>query len=405
MKIVFHSNAPWVPTGYGNQCGIFTPLIRDAGHDVAISTFWGLEGKTLDWEGMRVYPSDGEWGNRWLVGNAAHHAGADGKLRDVLTITLMDVWVLTSPLLSQLRMASWVPVDHDPAPPRVVEFFTRTKSTPIAMSKFGREMLYAADLDPLYVPHGVDTMTLRPVDRATAREQLGISPDAFLVGMVAANKGVSPSRKGFPQAFEAFARLRKDHPDAMLYLHTKATAGGEGLNLIALAETCGIPPDSLAFAPEYAMSILGIDQDAMAHVYSAMDVLLSPSYGEGFGIPIMEAQACGTPVIVTDFSAMPELCGSGWKVGGERWYDATQGAWFMAPSVDLVADALEHAYSRAEMMRDRARNFALGYDCRVVLEEFWKPALAKIDNAYQDEAQMPIVTLDRASRRRMARAK
>jgi glycosyltransferase involved in cell wall biosynthesis len=49
----------------------------------------------------------------------------------------------------------------------------------------------------------------------------------------------------------------------------------------------------------------------MAKIYSAMDVLLNPAMGEGFGITVLEAQACGTPAIVTDFSAMTEVCGGG----------------------------------------------------------------------------------------------
>jgi glycosyltransferase involved in cell wall biosynthesis len=57
---------------------------------------------------------------------------------------------------------------------------------------------------------------------------------------------------------------------------------------------------------------LGAPAEVMAATYSAMDVLLAPSHGEGFCVPLIEAQACGTPVIATDFSAQPELVGAGW---------------------------------------------------------------------------------------------
>src|SRR5690606_3301616 len=146
--------------------------------------------------------------------------------------------------------------------------------------------------------------------------------DDFLVGMVAANKGATPPRKAFPQVFQAFARLRRTHKNAYLYLHCEMSTAHSGINLRALAHACGIPGDAIKHTPSRQF-VLGVEPEQVALLHSAFDVLANPSYGEGFGIPIIEAQACGTPVIVTDFSAMRELCGSGWLVGGDPWYDAT----------------------------------------------------------------------------------
>ncbi len=56
----------------------------------------------------------------------------------------------------------------------------------------------------------------------------------------------------------------------------------------------------------------------MVDAYNAMDVLTNVALGQGFGIPILEAQACGTPVIVGDWTSMSELCFAGWKVAKEE---------------------------------------------------------------------------------------
>jgi glycosyltransferase involved in cell wall biosynthesis len=55
-----------------------------------------------------------------------------------------------------------------------------------------------------------------------------------------------------------------------------------------------------------------------------MDVMLATSYGEGFGIPTIEALACGTPVIVSEFAASTELLGDVWLVDGQQLCDAPQ---------------------------------------------------------------------------------
>src|SRR5690606_38050651 len=151
------------------------------------------------------------------------------------------------------------------------------------------------------------------------REVFDIPQDAFVVGMVAANKGVSPPRKAFPQVFQAFARLHREHPDSILYLHTELTGLHQGINMGAALEACGVPLDAVRYTSQWQLE-KGVPPEELAAIYAAFDVLANPSYGEGFGIPIVEAQACGRPVIVTDHSAMTELCGAGWLVGGDRWY-------------------------------------------------------------------------------------
>ncbi|HEU4864982.1 MAG TPA: glycosyltransferase [Actinomycetota bacterium] len=375
-RILWHSNAPWCGVGYGVQTALFTPRIRDLGYDVAISAFFGLEGAQMFWEGMPVLPGDGNWGNRFVASYAAYHGG--GNPKGCLTITLMDVWVLQNQFLGDLRLASWVPVDHDPVPPRVVEFFRRHGARPIAMSAFGAVKLAEAGLDPLYIPHGVDTAVYRPVDGAPAREALGIPGDAFLVGMVANNQGFTPPRKAFPEVFEAFARFREKRRDAVLYVHAERTGVRQGVNLDSLARIYGI--DGAVFFPPQVELELGIDSASMAEIFSSFDVLVNPSYGEGFGIPIVEAQACGTPVIVNDFTSMPELVGAGWKTEGELVYDAGHGANFKRPNPRSIAGCLEQAYAHAgeEKLRERAVEFAARYDVDVIVREFWVEALEEL---------------------------
>jgi glycosyltransferase involved in cell wall biosynthesis len=302
-KLLFHSNAPFAPTGYGQQTGLFAPYIAEH-YDLAISSFYGLEGSPIKWEGVPILPGmGGEFGNEYLPAHAERFFGGDK--RDGIVMTLMDVWVLDPRMAEQMNMCCWTPVDHNPAPRSVVDFLMQSNAVPIAMSRFGERML--GRLDPLYVPHGVDTEVYQPTDKLQARKQ-SFPDDAFIVGMVAANKG-RPSRKGFAQAFQAFKKFSDAHDNAYLYLHTQLDpkiAAGE--NLKALLQSLEIPDDRVRIADQYTLLFNPYSHSDMAKLYSAMDVMLNPAMGEGFGVPILEAQACGTPAIVTDWTAMSEVC-------------------------------------------------------------------------------------------------
>lgn len=322
---------------------------------------------------MKCYPGDTSWGNRMLSAYAAHHAGT-GDPKDCLVITLMDVWPLKHEGLRNMRAAAWAPVDHDPVPPAVAQFFHRYGADAIAMSRFGQEQFRSKDINAMYVPHGVDTSLFHPTDdRERVRAAMQVPDDAFLVGMVANNKGTSPSRKGYAEAFAAFEWFSRDHPDSFLYVHADKQPE-DGLNLPITATQMGVPESRVIYAPQFEYLTGGIDESAMASLYSSFDVLLNPAWGEGFGIPIVEAQACGTPVIVSNWTAMPELCGAGWLVEGEQFYNAPQGSYWLHPHVGSIVDALKAAYERPDL-KAQAVGFAAQYDADRVFAEHWLPVL------------------------------
>lgn len=405
MKIVWNSVAPWIGTGYGQQTAIFTPRIKALGHEVIISAFAGIEGTITSWGGMKVYPGDISKLNKWALKRYVAREAENGDLRSVQVITLQDVWTWLEANYGGiadyegLKIASWCPVDHDPVPPGVIRALRTFDSRPIAMSRFGQRALQQFEFDPMYVPHGIDTKILKPLGpeaRENTRKVMDIPQDAFLFGMVANNNGQNPPRKAFPQVFEAFAMFAQHHDDAYLYMHSDMYGLNQGLNLLALAEVYGIQRRVRWVASDpYWLGEIG--HSHMAALYSSMDCLLCPSYGEGFGIPIIEAQACGTPVIVTNWTAMPELVGAGWTVDGDPWYNPGAGSrWKLVSIMDLV-EKMELAYAERdnEHLRKKARVFAEQYDADMIAETYWKPVLEELDKP----REVPPLFPNRAARR------
>lgn len=374
MRINWFSNAPTANTGYGVQTRLFAPRIRDLGHEVSISAFYGYESGLHTWEGMRVYPKYRHPYGIDIIDAHANHAQAD------IVISLIDVWVMNK---VEKPWFPWFPIDSEPIPPPVLAK-ARLATKPITMSKYGSREAQKAGLETYYVPHGVDTKVYRQHDMKEARRKLGLPEDAFIVGMVAANKGVPP-RKAFPQNIVAFAALKRKHPDAVLYLHTDdGTRGGEVVNLIDYCLSVGLQPGKDVWFPDQYAYTLGLPDDYMVTAYNAMDAHMLVSMGEGFGIPIIEAQACGTPVIVGDWTAMGELCLSGWKVDKSEampFWQPYMSSYQYLPHPEAIGDRLMAAYEMRgnQDYRKRARDGALAYDADKVTEKYWKPVLEDIE--------------------------
>ena len=371
---MFVSNSPWSCTGYGNQTRMFVPRLKALGHEMAIHAFYGLQGGILNWDGVPVYPVGYHPYGQDIMAAHAGHFGAD------IAITLIDAWVMEPRMHGpRLRWVPWYPVDQDPIPPPVAEK-VRQAYQPIVYSKYGEAKSRDAGIDCRYVPHGVETKTFHPMDRQEARESVPLPDDRFVVGMVAANKGI-PSRKSFPQCFEAFAQFHKAHADAMLYVHTVVGTENGGINLIELAEYFGLK-GSVFFCDQYR-NMIGLPEPHMAALYNSFDVLLSPSMGEGFGIPILEAQACGTPVITGEWTSMPELTFSGWMVPRSEAEPCWSGigSFYFTPRIEAIRILLEEAYARSgdPSVKEAARRGALEYDADRVTEKHWLPVLEEIE--------------------------
>ena len=331
-----------------------------------------------------VYPRGMETWSNDVIPAHMHDWSSRDKEAEHLLMTLFDVWVFKGEKWAEFPVASWIPIDHVPAPPEVSAWARLPFVYPIAMSKFGKSMLENVGVESWYVPHAVEKV-YKPTksfvtpngQTFTGREFMKISEDKFVVGMNAANKGVTPIRKAFGENLLAFSMFAKKYDDAVLYIHTDPSGSMGGIKINDLILSCGIPAEKVIF-PDAYMLRSGISQEIMASIYSGMDVLLATSMGEGFGVPTVEALSCGVPVIVSDFAASAELCGDGWKIGGQPYWDAPQKSWFHIPSVPEIVDALVQSYNRGRGTSQKAVDFAKQYDADFVFDTQWKPTLDSI---------------------------
>ena len=165
--------------------------------------------------------------------------------------------------------------------------------TPSHWSRAGLlDMGFHAD-QVVVVPHGVDPMTFRPsIDRKAAREALKMG------GFTFANVSAMTENKGADLLLRAFAVIAEKYPDARLLMK-----GADDLyqSRTLIQRMLGRLPEDVASRLEGRILYGGnaATMASMAEFYQLADVYVSPYRAEGFNLPVLEASACGTPVICT----------------------------------------------------------------------------------------------------------
>jgi D-inositol-3-phosphate glycosyltransferase len=381
-RVVWSSNHPAAPTGYGTQSAQALKRLAADGHDVLIQANYGVQGMMTEWEGIPVYPAGLDQYSNDVVPPLAMEWWQADQSKVPLIITLYDTWVLKGDHWNNLPVVSWVPIDHAPCPPEVADWCRKPNVTPFAMSRFGQRMLEAKGIDSIYVPHALDLKTWKPTPKTvnvlgqevSGYELMGVPEDAFVVGYVFANKGVFPTRKAVAEQLLAFKLFSAKHSDAVLYIHSESYGMMGGINLHHLIEALEIPENQIRIVDQWLYR-KNLPQEFMVTLLSCVDVLMSCSLGEGFGLVVLEAQAVGTPVIVSDFTAQPELVGDGIKVDGQPLWDPMQRSWWLTPNVPMIVNALEEMYARGRGRSEAAIAHAANYDADKVWRECWRPGL------------------------------
>lgn len=372
LKVLWSSNAVWSISGYGNAVAEILPKLKADGWNQAMLAFYGLDGNIIEYQGIKTFPKIADvWGLDAMI----HHGkdwGAD------ITITMQDIWVLDMAGIPQItRFIPMVFVDHEPMPDSTYHRLKQAYRI-ITVSRFGERELLKKGLASTYIPMTIDMDVFKPMDKKTMRKLFGIPEDIFMFGMIGANKE-NPPRKSFQEAMDAFKLFHDKHPNSGLYFHSYLQQPG-GFPIEEYAKYIKIN-HAIYHRDQYKMMFKS-DDETMAKLINCFDVLLSPSISEGFGVPVIEAQACSIPVIVNRFTSLPELVIEG--VTGEICEVAYKRfspliAYVGVPDVNSLYEKMEKLFvaDRVEMGK-KGREWVKQYDTKKVINERWKPFLSRV---------------------------
>ncbi len=170
------------------------------------------------------------------------------------------------------------------------------------VSKYSRQdmaLFYRMDPARIHViPEGVDTRRFKPINEPQScsdwrRKMLGDDRPFILY------VGKPTRRRNLPNLLQAFAHLKRQDglPHRLLLIGSSLP----GVSFADEIRRLGLDADVVDLP--YA------EHDEIVMAYNACEMLVYPSSYEGFGMPVLEAMACGAPVIALDNTAFPEFAG------------------------------------------------------------------------------------------------
>ncbi len=377
MKILWLSDSPTSPSGFGNITRFVCAGLARKGHQVSIL---GCETRRLTRRAdYTIYPfvSKGSDGDQLL--------GYLDQLRPDVLVTAADPWrvsyVADAVIARFMRerkivWALYYPIDSDwgrsALPPTLIQLL-KTVDLPIVMSHYGRQLSQVNGVAAAYIPPGVDTGVFsRPHNKAAAKKALGYQ-GRFVVLSDARNQ----RRKLWPRTLEVFRRFAADKDDVLLHVHCDPydpAAGSEDYfyDLLSDIEFLGLS-QKVRFTR--GMSITrGTPLSQLAALYQAADVHLLASYGEGFGLPSLQAAAAGVVPMAAAYSANRELVsghGEALRVKGFVRNETNMRCALI--DIDAAVVKLNRLYKDRRLLERKskaARHFSESFDWQHVLTKW-----------------------------------
>lgn len=285
----------------------------------------------------------------FALGRAARRSGADllhcpaplapARSPVPMVMTIHDVIAFDHP--------EWLSRENAVRSKLLLPRALRASARIIVSSEYSRQRIAALlgiDLDAMtVVPLGVDARFAPGPSESGIEERLvGGAPYVLTVGTLQPRKNL----EGALQAFEHVASQGAPHHLVVV----GARGWGDDAVVRRLAES--------PFADR--VHLCGrVDDDELVDLYRAADCFVFPSRYEGFGLPILEAMACGTPVISSDRTSLPEVAGDAGLL-----FDPDDQPDFNAK----LAEVLDSA-ARAEDLVARGRAHAAAFTWRRTAEQ------------------------------------
>ena len=433
-KVLFISEAAYLNTGYAKYSKeIISRIFNTKNYDIAEFSIYGSPDDprraSIPWKNYCNLPSnnDEQQGNLYNS-NPANQFGAwrfervclDFEPDIVLTIRdfWMDSFIYHSPYRRIFSWA-WMPtVDAMPQNQEWIDMFADAEYilTYSDWAKLILEQQGGSTINTRGVSSPSASPVFIPLDRQKIRSEFNLRDDINIVGTVMRNQ----RRKLFPALIESFSDYIKTNNlnNTYLYLHTSFPDAGWNLaelfheNEISsrvimtyVCENCKHVEPSFfrdikkvcGSCKQYASSPAnvgnGVSDEVLAKIYNVFDLYVQPANSEGFGLPQVEAAACGTPIACTNYSAMEDVVKKlgAYPISYSYYKELETGCNRAVPSRESMTGIFTHFFSLSEEERLEKRKETRNlFETNYSWEESAKEWMKVIDECeYADWKQPP----------------
>ena len=254
---------------------------------------------------------------------------------------LQDIFLLETGTPEMIACSSylWFPLHYEPIDQPTVMALAKIQNILSLCPSTRERVVRQVKRETYVVPHIIGFRTELPPNETKEKLRNDFNlKDKYVILTIAGNYEQS-GRKSLDTTLLAFKEFHANHPEALLWLHVPTLNHTRVYNVPSMALTLGIPQGAIKITEST------LDEMTLQKVYKCSDVYLCGSCSEGFGIPQLEAQYFGLPVVTTKFGAMDDYCWHGVSVPPlQKRFNHLQDAWWVTPSVSGTVEALEKVY-------------------------------------------------------------
>lgn len=397
-KILFISEAAYLNTGYAKYSNEVISRIHKTGkYDIAEFSIYGNaedpRRNSIPWKNYSNLPDPKNEKQTSLYSSSPANQFGSWRFERVcldfepdIVFTIRDFWMDSFIYHSPYRRIfswAWMPtVDASPQNQEWIDMFSNADYI-LTYSDWAKSILEkqsGKSINTVGVASPSAANCFVPMDMEKVRSEFNLRNDVRIIGTVMRNQ----RRKLFPVLIEAFSEYlkRSKNTNTFLYLHTSfPDAGWNIANLLHendvssrvlmtyVCEKCKhveasffrdskkVCSNCKSYSSTPSNVGNGVTDEVLAKIYNIFDLYVQCANSEGFGLPQVEAAACGVPIACTNYSAMEDLVNKvdAYPIDFDVYKELETGCNRAVPNKDSIVNIFENFFSLSDEQRQAKR--------------------------------------------------